>query len=55
MIGVPSCGILMLKFCVSEIVAEREERTALAEFELRAASARRFYNIISIIGYGSQL
>jgi hypothetical protein len=42
-IGEPSSGILMLNFWVSEMVADREERTALAELELRAASARRFY------------
>lgn len=41
--GEPSSGILMLNFCVSEMTADREERTALALFELRAARARRFY------------
>ena len=40
--GEPSKGILMLNLCVSSMVAAREERTALAEFELRAARARRF-------------
>jgi len=34
----------MLNFWVSDMAAEREERTALAEFELRAARARRFYS-----------
>ena len=43
-IGEPSKGILMLNFWVSEMTADREERTALAEFELRAARARRFYD-----------
>lgn len=42
--GVPSVGILMLNFCVSAMAAEREESTALAAFELRAARASRFYN-----------
>jgi hypothetical protein len=32
----------MLKFWVSEMAAEREERTALAGFDERAARARRF-------------
>jgi hypothetical protein len=41
-IGEPSSGILMLNFWVSEMAADREERMALAEFELRAARARRF-------------
>jgi hypothetical protein len=41
-IGEPSVGILMLNFCVSAMVADRDESTALAEFELRAARARRF-------------
>lgn len=44
MTGEPSRGILMLNFWVSDMAAEREERTALAEFELRAARARRFYS-----------
>jgi hypothetical protein len=44
-IGDPSSGILMLNFWVSEMVAEREDRTLLAGFELRAASARRFYRV----------
>jgi hypothetical protein len=43
-IGEPSVGILMLKFWVSEMIAEREESTAFAELELRAARARRFYS-----------
>ena len=42
-IGEPSRGILMLKFCVSAMVAARDESTALAGLELRAAKARRFY------------
>jgi hypothetical protein len=41
-IGKPSVGILMLNFWVSAIVADREESTALAGLELRAARARRF-------------
>jgi hypothetical protein len=41
-IGEPSVGILMLNIWVSWIVADREDRTALAELELRAARARRF-------------
>ena len=44
-IGDPSSGILMLNFWVSEMVAEREDRTLLAGLELRAASARRFYRV----------
>ena len=40
--GDPSRGILMLKFCVSAMVIEREERTALAGLELRATRASRF-------------
>jgi hypothetical protein len=40
--GVPSSGILILNFCSSEMTADRFWRTALAEFELRAARARRF-------------
>ena len=46
--GEPSKGILMLNFCVSAMVAEREERTALAELELKAARASRFYEEVSI-------
>jgi hypothetical protein len=42
-IGEPSVGILMLNFWVSAMTADREESTALAELELSAASARRFY------------
>jgi hypothetical protein len=41
-IGEPSIGILMLNFWVSEMTADREESTALAGLELRAARARRF-------------
>lgn len=48
-IGEPSTGILILKFWVSDITAEREESTALAELELSAAKARRFYNNVSPI------
>jgi hypothetical protein len=46
-IGEPSSGIFMLNFCVSEIAADREDRTAFAELELRAARARRFYRFQS--------
>jgi hypothetical protein len=42
--GEPSVGILMLNFWVSAMTADREESTALAELELRAARARRFYH-----------
>jgi hypothetical protein len=41
--GEPSSGILMLNFWVSEMAADREDRTALAGLELRAARARRFF------------
>ena len=40
--GEPSVGILMLNCWVSEMVAAREERTAVAGFELRASRASRF-------------
>jgi hypothetical protein len=43
-IGEPSVGILMLKFWASEMTADREDSTALAGLELRAARARRFYS-----------
>jgi hypothetical protein len=43
--GEPSSGILILNFWMSAIAADREESTALAEFELRAARARRFYQV----------
>jgi hypothetical protein len=41
-IGAPSVGILMLNWWVSEMVAAREERTAVAGFELSARRASRF-------------
>lgn len=41
-IGEPSVGILMLNCWVSEMVAAREDKTAVAGFELRARRARRF-------------
>jgi hypothetical protein len=57
-IGEPSRAILILNFCVSEIATEREDRTALAELELRAARARRFFifcqhtlNVYTILSY----
>lgn len=46
--GEPSRGILMLNLWVSAMVAEREERMALAGLELRAARARRFFENVSI-------
>jgi hypothetical protein len=49
--GKPSVGIFILKFWVSAMVAEREERTALAEFELRAARARRFCAVPLVLNY----
>lgn len=48
--GEPSRGILMLKFWVSAIAAEREESTPSAGFELRAARARRFYGTSTCVG-----
>lgn len=45
MIGEPSVGILILNWCVSEIVAARDESTAVAGFELKARRARRFCNL----------
>jgi hypothetical protein len=46
--GEPSKGIFMLKFWVSAIVADREERMEFTGFELRAARARRFWGRVSI-------
>jgi len=40
--GEPSRGILMLKFWVSAMKADREPRTASAGLDERAARARRF-------------
>jgi hypothetical protein len=48
--GAPSSAILMLNFWVSEMVADREDKTALAGFELRAARARRFFQHL-LVGY----
>jgi hypothetical protein len=52
--GEPSRGILMLNFWVSAMTADRDESTALAELELRAARARRFYrkSVMNITGTG---
>jgi hypothetical protein len=47
-IGEPSNGILILNFWVSEIATDREDSTALAELELRAARARRFFHSASV-------
>lgn len=41
-IGEPSVGILTLNWCVSDMMAARDERIAVAGFELRASRARRF-------------
>ena len=41
-IGEPSSGILMLKFWVSAIMADRWVRIALGSFELKADRAKRF-------------
>jgi hypothetical protein len=41
-IGEPSSAILILNFWVSDMAADRDERTAFAALELSAARARRF-------------
>ena len=41
--GAPSSSILMLKFCVFAMVAERWVRTALGSFDDKAERASRFF------------
>jgi hypothetical protein len=44
--GVPSWGILMLKFCVSEITVDRCVRTDASAFDDKADIANRFCEVL---------